>query len=158
MPRTLAVAVAFGACVVLTASLGDVAAAAPPVFCQGASSGGIAVERVGPSVAGISLALKPRHVAPGEVVYARLLNGGPNRATYGPEYRIEHRFESSWTIDSASPSGPWHKILWLLKSGSVGRCFRFTVPSNQVAGAYRFVAYVESNGVRSRRTVVFEVG
>lgn len=128
-----------------------------PAFCRVSDADRIPAGMSGQSRAGIALAASARKVSRNRPVYARFVNRGEARATYGPAFRIEHWVGSRWLLDPASPMGPWHKVLWLLKAGSAGRCYSFVVPEDLAAGRYRFASSVTINGDRSRRTVSFTV-
>lgn len=134
------------------------ALAEKPRFCRGTNIAAIKPGARGPLVHGISASLQSKRLEPGENLYARLINYGASRATYGPQHRIERYTDSQWTIDPASPHGPWHKVFWLLPSEKAGRCFRYMVPVDQPTGIYRFVIPVKTDRGRSGRTVVFRVG
>lgn len=133
------------------------ASAKQPNFCKGSSVDVLRAGVIGPSVAGISVALYARRVEPGQSLYARLINRGEDRATYGPQHRIERYSDSQWMVDPASPHGPWHKIFWLLPPDAAGRCFQFAVPVDQPAGIYKFVIPVKGDRGRSGRTALFRV-
>ena len=129
-----------------------------PVFCRGSSVEQIGRGVAGPSVHGISVALQAKHLEPGQDLYARLLNRGTSRATYGPQHRIERYVNDQWTVDPASPHGPWLKVFWLLSPDRAGRCFHYVIPGDQSAGLYRFVIPVKTDYGRSGRSVTFRVG
>jgi hypothetical protein len=126
-------------------------------FCAKTTSEQVRAATTGPAVGGVSVALQRKRVAPGQVIRARLVNFGENRAIYGPQYRIERYVGGKWIVDPASPRGPWHKVFWLLTPDAAGRCFQFSIPVGQPPGTYRFVIPVKTDKGRSGRTAVFRV-
>ncbi len=128
-----------------------------PSFCRETETKAVRAGVIGNAIHGISAALNVKYIAPGQPLYARLLNRGKVRASYGPPHRIERYVDSHWIDDPAGPHGPWTKVLWLLFPERAGRCFRYVVPLEQAEGIYRFVIPAKTDSGRSGRTVVFQV-
>ena len=106
---------------------------------------------------GVSLVVSKGQVRVGAVIYARLLNFSAKTVGYGREFAIERRGRSGWTLDPASPDGPWVKSLGKLAPGSGGRCYEFHVPSTQAEGRYRFSTKIIQTGSQAVRTAEFRV-
>lgn len=136
---------------------GPEANASKPGFCNEVSATGFIAGARGPAVQKVSLGLRTKRLSPGDTQYGRLINRGTASASYGPPYRIERYVESQWVEEPSSPRGPWRRILFLLPSHSVGRCFRFEIPAG-ASGAYRFVIPAKVDGVRTELRTVFQVG
>ena len=110
----------------------------------------------------VRLGASARIVRPGRVIYARVVNLGTQRAGYGTEFSIERFDGVGWSLDPASPMGPWRRLKVGLAGGRAGDCMRFRVPVGQPAGRYRFSKKVSGNtgakGWQSRTLVaVFRV-
>ena len=144
-------------CTIFLAFQPDVSAGEASAYCNHAAVGTVRPKAIGPPMAGIAATARERRLRPSQTLYARLMNRGSERANYGPEFRIERLEGSKWVLDPASPRGPWLKKIYTLKAGMFSRCFRWSVPSEQPMGTYRFIAFVKVNGKRSRRTVEFFV-
>lgn len=129
-----------------------------PTFCDDSRARAVVAGKVGPSIHGISLGLDVKRVESGGTLYARLLNRGVERGTYGPPFRIEHFVNSRWVKDPSSPQGPWHKVIWLLPPEKAGKCYKFDVPTDLRGGKYRFGVTVKTARGRAARTVEFRVG
>jgi hypothetical protein len=129
----------------------------PGSFCTRKNPEEIRAGVFGPAIAGIAAIAKSSRLLPSSTAYARLINRGPNRATYGPNFRIEHYENGEWMLDPASPQGPWPKVLYGLGIGQAGRCFRWAVPASAHQGLFRFVFVVNVAGDRSRRIVEFRI-
>src|SRR5262245_38173825 len=128
-----------------------------PGFCSGSSAEQVKAGVVGAPIHGISVALQAKHLESGENLHARLLNRGEDRAKYGPQYRIERYAGSRWSVDPAGPHGPWHKVFWILPPNKAGRCFHYTIPTDQPEGVYRLVVPVTTDFGRSGRIALFRV-
>lgn len=129
----------------------------PGSFCTRRNPEEIRSGAYGPVVAGIAAITKSPRILRSATAYARLINHGPSRATYGPEFRIEQYENGEWVLDPASPQGPWPKVLCGLGVGQAGRCFRWVVPADARRGLFRFVFVVNVEGDRSRRIVKFRI-
>ncbi|HEU4739954.1 MAG TPA: hypothetical protein VFS54_12865 [Solirubrobacterales bacterium] len=101
--------------------------------------------------------MKSGRVQAGEVVSARLLNRGEAIATYGLALRIERRVGGRWTLDPASPDGPWPKKAGKLQPGGLGVCFHFPVLEDQAEGRYRFTVSVSADRKKMHRSALFQV-
>ncbi|HEY8502048.1 MAG TPA: immunoglobulin-like domain-containing protein, partial [Solirubrobacterales bacterium] len=113
-----------------------------PPFCRPMSAEDVPKAVRGPVAKGIALGLNAEVRAPGQTLYARLLNEGKGRVHYPPMFRIERYVNSQWTVDPSSPKGPWHANLDLLAPGRAGKCSEFEVPQGQADGRYRIVKSV----------------
>lgn len=91
---------------------------------------------------GVRLALKDRIVVAGEAIYARIENLGTVPIQYTAPFRIERLVGGTWTLDPASPTGPWPRYLGVVTPGSASRCSSFRVPAEIAPGRYRIAKTV----------------
>lgn len=129
-------------------------------FCRAMSAEEVPTAVRGPMVKGVALGLNAGVRAPGQVLYARVLNEGEIRIQHSQVFRIERYVNSHWTIDASSPKGPWPAKLGSIRPGGAGGCFEFAVPQAQAGGRYRFVKPVligqENSRLRKRSKRVAE--
>lgn len=126
-------------------------------FCKTNDLRRVEARATGPSALGIALAMKNEELRPGGVASARLFNRGDLRAGYGVALRIERYVDGQWSLDPASPKGPWPKKLGQLDPGGLSTCFRFTLPSTQPPGRYRFTVPVRLDQKSAHRSAMFRV-
>jgi hypothetical protein len=126
-------------------------------FCNTEALGRIEARSTGPRTQEVGLAMKSGVVQPGEIASARLFNRGGSRAGYGVALRIERLVAGQWSLDPASPKGPWPKKLGRLDPGGLSTCFRFPVPRSQSAGRYRFTVSVQLEQRATHRSALFQI-
>lgn len=124
-------------------------------FCKTKDLLRVEVRATGPRTQDVALAMKSEVLQPGETASARLFNRGEARAGYGVGLRIERLAQGRWSLDPASPKGPWPKKLGRLDPGGLSTCFRFTVPNSQPGGRYRFTVSVHLNRKATHRSALF---
>jgi len=126
-------------------------------FCNTKDLRKVEARATAPRAQEVALAMKSELVRPGGIASARLFNRGESRAGYGVALRIERRVGGRWSLDPASPKGPWPKKLGRLDPGDLSTCFRFPVPDSQPAGQYRFTVSVQLDQKASHRSAVFQI-
>jgi hypothetical protein len=126
-------------------------------FCNTEDLRRVEARATGPRTQDVALAMKSEVLLPGALASARLLNRGQSRAGYGLAFRIERLVEGQWTLDPASPTGPWPKKLGRLDPGGLSTCYRFPVPSDQPTGQYRFTVSVQLRQGAAHRSALFRI-
>lgn len=126
---------------------GSTASAGSPSFCQESKRSETSLNHLASSETlpprsasprGVVLITSKKVFSPGDVAFARLFNFSQHIAGYGREFSIQRYGPSGWSLDPASPKGPWARVRHRLQPGSAGRCFRFRIPAGQPQGKYRF--------------------
>lgn len=91
------------------------------------------------------LTLSGSSFKPGERVAAYLDNYGTTLLSSGLLRLIEYFDGTSWVEAPNSSQGPVPSLLFLVGPGESAECWSFTIPPDEPAGKYRFVAAVSSN-------------
>lgn len=127
-------------------------------FCQVTNAGDL-LKRQGEATPAdtVKLMVSKRKVRPGMLVQARLINTTQLVARYGSEFKIQRYGRIGWTTDSSSPDGPWPRRVGKLMPDRAAGCYRFSVPTGQDPGRYRFLTSVDLGSAKRARVAEFVV-